>query len=382
MSRPHTWDIFCKVVDNYGDAAVCWRLAQQLAAEHGAAVRLWVSDLAPLHALCPDVAPGLARQSVASVEVRAWPSVGQSAEPAEIVIEAFGCGLPDSCVRAMAQRAPPPLWIVLEYLSAEPWVPQHHGLPSPHPRRSIPRYFFFPGFGEGTGGVLREAGLRARRDAFGAEARRALWGSLGLERPGERATVVSIFAYEDAPVETLLDAWACGTAPVVACIPQGKLTSRVTAHLGEAAHAGATLRRGNLEVRLLPFVPQPQYDALLWSCDCNFVRGEDSFVRAQWAGLPFVWNIYPQAEGAHERKLKSFLELYCRSLPAEAAAATKNLWRAWNGTPGVPVDAAWREYWAHRAMLAAHARSWADALGMRADLAANLVKFCAERLKY
>ena len=45
MSR--SWDVFCRVVDNYGDAAVCWRLARQLADEHGARVRLWIDLLAP-----------------------------------------------------------------------------------------------------------------------------------------------------------------------------------------------------------------------------------------------------------------------------------------------------------------------------------------------
>ena len=46
-ARPSlSWDIFCTVVDNYGDIGVCWRLARQLAAEHGFAVRLWVDDLA------------------------------------------------------------------------------------------------------------------------------------------------------------------------------------------------------------------------------------------------------------------------------------------------------------------------------------------------
>ena len=53
-SRPQ-WDVFCAVVDNYGDIGVCWRLSRQLAAEHGIAVRLWVDDLKPFARLCPAV---------------------------------------------------------------------------------------------------------------------------------------------------------------------------------------------------------------------------------------------------------------------------------------------------------------------------------------
>ena len=41
-----TWDIFCSVVDNFGDIGVCWRLARRLSAGLGQQVRLWVDDLA------------------------------------------------------------------------------------------------------------------------------------------------------------------------------------------------------------------------------------------------------------------------------------------------------------------------------------------------
>ena len=39
------WDIFCTVIDNYGDIGICWRLARQLRVDDGQRVRLWVDDL-------------------------------------------------------------------------------------------------------------------------------------------------------------------------------------------------------------------------------------------------------------------------------------------------------------------------------------------------
>ncbi|MBY0444112.1 MAG: elongation factor P maturation arginine rhamnosyltransferase EarP, partial [Burkholderiales bacterium] len=42
MNNTVRWDIFCRVIDNYGDIGVCWRLARQLSFEHGFAVRLMV----------------------------------------------------------------------------------------------------------------------------------------------------------------------------------------------------------------------------------------------------------------------------------------------------------------------------------------------------
>ena len=88
------WDIFCKVIDNYGDVGVTWRLARQLAAEHGRAVRLWVDDLESLERLCPGVDPQVDSQTAHGVEVRRWDHHAAAARPANVVIEGFGCELP------------------------------------------------------------------------------------------------------------------------------------------------------------------------------------------------------------------------------------------------------------------------------------------------
>jgi uncharacterized repeat protein (TIGR03837 family) len=385
MSRAHSWDIFCRVVDNFGDAGVSWRLARQLAEEHGGTVRFWIDDLAPLHLLCREVRPDAASQFVAGIEVQRWTVPWTPVRPCEVVIEAFGCGLPEEYARAMAEDARRPLWIVLEYLSAEDWVPAHHGLPSPHPRWPIPRYFFFPGFGAGSGGVLREAGLADRRHAFGATEQRRMWKSLGFEPPDADATVVSMFTYESAPLTALLAQWERHNEPVVIAIPQGKIVAVAAAYFGVTAiETGKQFRRGRLEVRVLPFVEQARYDELLWSCHCDFVRGEDSFVRAQWAAVPMVWQLYPQADNAHSKKLDAFLDVYCADLPRPAATALRAMWQAWNavGDNTVSIGAAWHEFWAYRAMLEDHARTWATRLAADDDLASRLAQFCAERVKY
>ena len=376
------WDVFCKVVDNFGDAAICWRLARQLRVEHEIDVRLWIDDLGPLHALCPEVETGRIAQDVSGVNVRTWRDSWDGVDSAKVVIEAFGCGLPDAYVTKMASSQQTALWVVLEYLSAEPWVPSHHGLPSPH-RSGIPRYFYFPGFVEGTGGVLREHDLAARRAAFDPEAERAMWHAIGFDAPAADAIVTTVFAYESASLDEMLAAWEQGREHIIAAIPVGRTHRVLAQHYAlEEVHAGQRLERGSLEVRVLPFVAQPAYDELLWSADINFVRGEDSFVRAQWAEKPFVWNIYPQAEGAHRNKLRSFLDLYCASLDKGDAAALNGLWQAWNEAAGIPVHDAWSHFWAHRVQLAEHGRAWAAQLAAGPELAATLAQFCAGRLKY
>src|SRR5665647_615779 len=166
MPSIRSWDIFCTVVDNYGDIGVCWRLARQLAAERCFGVRLWVDDLASFRRICPNVVPGLDAQRSHGVEVRWWREPFPAVDVADVVVEAFACNPPASYVAAMAARPRKPVWINLEYLSAESWVQGCHGLPSPHPSLPLMKHFFFPGFAAGTGGLLAERGLEQARERF------------------------------------------------------------------------------------------------------------------------------------------------------------------------------------------------------------------------
>lgn len=383
MSR---WDIFCRVVDNFGDIGVCWRLARQLAAEHGLAVGLWVDDLRSFARIEPAIDPGLARQDCAGVKVSRWDTALYELPPdgvADVVIEAFACELPEAYMQAMARRGRAPVWINLEYLSAEAWVAGCHGLPSPHPRLPLTKYFFFPGFDERSGGLVRERDLLARRDAFLADAaaQERFWRELevGPRQGGELR--ISLFSYAQSAVPQLLTLWAASPTPLLCLIPEGPAASAAADRAAAPSAApGSAWRRGALDLRVLPFLPQPRYDQLLWACDVNFVRGEDSFVRAQWAGKPMIWNIYPQRENAHRAKLAAFLERYCEGMAAPSAAAVTALHQAWNGGAAADLEQAWAGFLARREELAQHGRIWSAALARQADLASALVEFCGHRL--
>ncbi|EJT83076.1 hypothetical protein PPS11_40038 [Pseudomonas putida S11] len=278
-----TWDIFCSVVDNYGDIGVTWRLARQLVAEHGLAVRLWVDDLNAFTPMCPGADATAPQQWQHGVDVRQWPVAWLPVAPADVVIGAFACQLPAAYVEAMRARVTPPLWLNLEYLSAEDWVEGCHGLPSPQPN-GLRKVFFFPGFTEKTGGLLREGSLLARRDAFQQGARQAFLQGLGVN-PEAGALLISLFAYENPQLGNWLEALASGEQPCHLLVPQGRVVAGLGQWLGEAVlQVGSVRKRGALTLQVLPFVSQDDYDRLLWSCDFNAVRGEDSFVRAQWAG--------------------------------------------------------------------------------------------------
>ena len=346
------WDIFCRVIDNHGDLGVCWRLAADLGSR-GGQVRLWVDDPLALAWMAPHGADG--------VSVIRWVEPLPAFEPAEVVVEAFGCDPPAAFVARMAAQASAPLWINLEYLSAEPYVERCHGLPSPQqqgPGAGLTKWFFYPGFTAGSGGLVREANALDAGDTAWLDAQGV------LPRAGER--LVSLFAYADAPLEALFD--RLDDRPTLLLLAAGAGQGPALALFDAQGGRGRHLR-----VQALPWLDQPGYDRLLRACELNFARGEDSIVRAMWAGAPFVWQIYAQADGAHTVKLQALLDRLTARSPPALATAVRQLWAAWNGLgpwpPALPDAGAW-----HALCLA-----WRQHLAEQTDLTSQLLRFVGTR---
>lgn len=376
-----TLAIFCKVVDNFGDIGICWRLARQMRDEHALAVTLWVDELTSFQRICPEVAVDAEVQQVAGVTVCHWRNqegVFLADDVADIVIEFFGCDIPPGYVKAMAECTPRPVWLNLEGLSAEEWVEGCHMLPSPHPRMPLTKHFFFPGFTGKTGGLLHERELEDLRLEFQSDpvAMADFLAQFGV-MPAEMASLkVSLFCYPHAPVSALFDVWSRGGSAVTCLVPEGVASEAVNAFLGMDARAGVAGTNGALTVRILPFVPQPDYDKLLWACDLNLVRGEDSFVRAQWAGKPFVWHIYPQDNNLHHVKLGAFLQQYCPDIESLMAFSLR-----WNGVTSNDMEGQaslpelWHAFRANMPEMSGRTEDWRQKVLGNGDLASNLLKF-------
>jgi uncharacterized repeat protein (TIGR03837 family) len=371
------WDIYCRVVDNFGDAGVCARLARQLVAEHGLDVCLWIDRLDVLARLWPGIDVALAQQTVDGVLLCRWQPRDVPRADAAVVIEAFACALGDEAIAAMAARERAPLWLNLEYLSAESWVEGSHGLRSIDTWSGLPKVFFFPGFTQATGGLLREADEESQRRHFVVHEREAFLSALNVPQVAE-ALYVSLFAYPDAPVADGLEIIAAGDQPTIVLMPDGALRATAEVVCGGALSVGVPFRRGALTLVLLPFLAQHDYDRLLWSCDVNAVRGEDSFVRAQWAGSPLLWQAYRQADAAHEVKLAAFLARYTAGWPAPAADAVTALHGAWNR--GALTPAVWQDAMHCRADWRAGAENWRRQQADLPDLASKLVQFYTDWL--
>ena len=443
------WDIFCRIVDNYGDIGVCWRLAKQLAHEHRLTVRLFVDcgsdesiafdsgadestavqSIAAAQRIIPNLNLSQSTQTIDGVEVLFWTDKLVIEQVGEVVIEAFACGLPASVsekiqakqadakqIDAKQALANNTRWINLEYLSAENWVDDFHATVSVNPSNGLMKHFFFPGFNEATGGLLREADLIVKRDEFLANTaeQNKFWQQLGVahlkqnsaqdcyQNSAQASIKVSLFCYPHAPILNLLQSMATGKHLITLFVPSNAVLAAIATFFeldNQAVTVGSRLTKGNLQVLIIPFLSQNDYDKLLWSCDINFVRGEDSWLRAVWAAKPFIWQPYFQQEQAHLVKLNAFLNTYYHGFQANTnnnramrylslAWATDNKATATNqnehlaNTAKLPslnnasLSNNWSDFVDNLARYKHHARAYTQQLGKQPDLAAKLVIFC------
>ncbi len=381
---PKRFDVFCRVIDNFGDAGVALRLARQLAREHGVDVTLWIDDVARLTRIAGWDADrsGQRREGIRVQVLSSVRPVGNLALP-DVVVEMFGCGLPETYLDGMEQAKRPPVWLNLEYLSAERWVDTLHALPSPHPKRRLQRWFLFPGFTPASGGLLRERNLFAERDRYqgNASSRTEPWTSLRLPAPAGDALSVCLFCYDNVALPALLAAWRDDEAPIACIVPEGVASAALTRCFGGRDLQALDVRTsGRLTLCVAPFVDQQAFDRRLWGSDLNIVRGEDSFLRAQWAAKPLLWHIYPQAERAHVAKLDAFFDCYAAGLDAAIREPLRNFQRAFNEQDGPATAAAWRPLRAALPALRTHAGRWSAMLGTQPDLATQLVEFATDKL--
>jgi uncharacterized repeat protein (TIGR03837 family) len=321
VNTGNRWDIFCRVIDNYGDVGVSWRLAAGLAAR-GQRVRLWLDDPSALTWMAPNGAP--------NVEVRHWtePMRLIELELSDVLIETFGCEISPEFIASRAIDTPARgkkiLWINLEYLTAEGYAERCHALLSPvmnGPGAGLTKHFFYPGFTPATGGLLREPDLLERQTRFDRE----VWlRTQGIDFKGER--LISLFCYEPSALGTWLDRLAQDSQPTRLLVTAGRSAEALrTWIMNKNKLQPGWNKQELLSFSYIPSLTQLDFDHLLWACDLNFVRGEDSLVRALWANKPFIWQIYPQHDEAHHAKLAAFLDMM------NAPPSMRAVHLAWNG---------------------------------------------------
>ena len=314
-----TVDILCKVVDNFGDIGVVYRLAKALSDRAPRLrLRLHVDDLAAFHELCPQVDASKDVQALRGWTVLRWNSEweGLTADPPGLVLECFACGRPERFEELLfdPSNATTRRVVNIEHLTAESWAVGFHLLPSATRSGLVKKWMFMPGFSDGTGGLIIDRGFREARERWRdpalsneerGEQRRDLalrFGSGAALAPGdERRYWVSVFSYERDYGRIVADLAAANRErPLLALAAAGR---------SQACFLRAWESAGRpFPVLALPFLSQEVWDEALLASDFSIVRGEESWARAALAGRPFLWQAYAQKERHHLVKVRAFLD--------------------------------------------------------------------------
>jgi len=301
-----TLDIVCRVVDNYGDIGVVFRLARALSELPTAPrLRLIVDDLGAFNRIEPSVDPAAPAQRVRGWTVLSWsgPTPASAAafelayrgDPARVVIECFACGRPDWLEAMLFDPACEARKTIvnLEYLTAEGYAEEFHRMPSLTRSSSVRKHMFLPGFTEKTGGLILDRAYMGARERTRTEILEGIGIDDGPLLEGLAGLFwIVVFGYE-RDYRRIVDDIAefSRERPVLALVAHGK-----SAACFSRAWEGAGRPFQALD---LPFMRQEAWDEVLVASDFLVVRGEDSMARAALSGKPFLWQAYPQ-DGAHQ----------------------------------------------------------------------------------
>ena len=282
-------DIFCQVIDNYGDVGVAYRLAREFKRVYpNKKLRFVINQIEELN---------LIRKSE-NIEVILYKDISKIENSADLIIESFGCEIPKKYMDKALKNSK--LIINLEYFSAEKWVDDFH-LQESFLGGNLKKYFFIPGLSEKSGGILLDNEFLERKKKVEANKEYYLEK---FEIKEKYDLIGSVFSYEKN-FDSLIEELKKLNKKVILLILSEKTQKNFIKYFDNGNNYD------KIKFVKLPFFTYDKYEELLALCDFNLVRGEDSFVRALLLGKPFLWHIYPQDENTHIKKLESFLEKYC-----------------------------------------------------------------------
>ena len=309
-----TLDIFCEIIDNYGDIGVVYRTAKELQKIFPESkIRVFLNRLDEFKKINSQVID-LPSQNIDGIEYITFDYLRDNANElltAQVIIEAFGCQIPKEYMEIAYDNSE--LLINLEYLSAEDWIEDFHLQSSPLGRGKLKKVFFMPGFTEKSGGVIADSNYleRIQRVLENKEFYEKKYLSDIEDR--ENKIVGTLFSYEKNFTPLLEDLKKLDKDVVILAMGEKTQDSlRKILKNFSIEDFRNSLKYGKIEIKFLNFLNQEEYEELINIVDFNFVRGEDSFIRAVLTGKPYMWHIYCQEEYAHMDKIEGFLDKYRR----------------------------------------------------------------------
>lgn len=319
--------ILCKVVDNYGDIGVAYRLAKALSSINPSMrITLVCSNLKSFSLMASGIDPSKKTQSYiykgtewTIIDWNESEDFKYKALPFPVILECFQCGRPDWLEQMLFAPNPGQIFHILnvEYLTAEPYADDFHLLKSYTRSANVKKVFFMPGFTTKTGGLI-------------------------LNRPEKPSSRISAICSEKADFNILFFAYKRDCAPIIKAIARfqkekrranGSFETCVFIAAGQSAEPfmDAYKKAGRpFKIAELPFLQQEEWDFLLTQMDFNFVRGEDSLSRAALSGIPHIWNAYIQDDDYQLVKVDALLERMKPFFTEDDYKLIKAAWEQYN----------------------------------------------------
>lgn len=301
--------VLCKVVDNFGDIGVVFRLCRALSElKKNLEIRLVVSNLDSFAKISKGIDSAKTFQEFRGWKVFDWNDNALckkefSKNPPEFILECFQCGRPEWLEELLfSPQFNLNIQIVnVEYLTAESWADDFHLLKSGTRSAKIKKINFMPGFTKKTGGLILDKNFMCclSEKKFALNLVKQNLDKKILSEDFSDSFKILIFSYPK------------NFDFLASAIKEFSFLKKIIVFVASGAGADSakiSLKKFKVDFVCLPFIQQEVWDAFLSLMDFSFVRGEDSFSRCCLFGNPFIWNIYPQEEEFHIVKLNAFLQ--------------------------------------------------------------------------
>lgn len=308
-------DIFCEIIDNFGDIGVVYRISKELKKIfQNVRIRIVLNRLEEFKAINKKV-KDVDYQEIDGLICVTEKYVKENMESfgvSDVFIEAFGCNVPEEYVKAAKENSK--LWINLEYLSGEKWIEDFHLCESLIDSKTLKKIFFMPGFSEKSGGVIIDSDFLERMK-YGKENRDEVFKKYFKDFDLKDKFIGTVFSYEKN-FENLLETLKNYEKETVLLLMGEKTQKSFSEILKKnlTEDYGNIVKYGKITMIYSDFFSQEEYEEIISASDFNFTRGEDSFVRGIVLGKPFMWHIYLQEEKAHMDKIKAFTERFKESV--------------------------------------------------------------------
>lgn len=366
--------VLCRVVDNFGDIGVAYRLVKSLvelgrkSEEDKAKINLVVDDMEAFSKINNRINPSLSFQEMDGMCIYAWNDYdfcyrqfsGGNNVHLQVILELFQCGRPDWMEKILFDEDLNHTVniIMIDYLTAEDYAETFHCLESLTRRKKVQKVNFMPGFTEKTGGLI-----------LGKEFERKTSGDKKCEK-------ILFFCY---------DRIDNGWLPVVRAVNSLKNETELLVAQGKGmisfmeAASQIKEKERHFVLKQLSFMNQEEWDELMISCSFLFIRGEESLSRACLMGIPFVWHAYPQSDEYQLVKVNALLERMRRHFKPDDFEAVRKVWIDFNAPREKVDNAAFEEdvrnLLVKKDELSYGFEDFAKDLRKNGDLAYNLMTF-------